>query len=458
MKLWRAFGVAVLVVVALPGFSQYYGDTDNSSATYPGYPPTPSHRGYAASDSGSGSSVSSARGRRSATAEVAPSAQQPEQEESGGLFGLKRLFRGKKRAAQPREYKKEVIDDPNNPRSSAVPELKYEDNISPNEQPSARGAMTVPAAAGQGTSELADRRINFPRDRADDVDVLKLQVYLDYHGYSPGEIDGQWGYNTERALYVYQKNNGMPQTGQLDDRMLARLDQFKEGYLLDYTVTENSKAIDNTSILHGSYKTIPRDYYAQASWSYLPYESAVEALGEVFHCSSVLLKKLNPGVDFDRLQAGQHILGLNTPDGIDETRHEVAVVRISKHNKWIEAFDSQGRHVFYYPSTLGSMYDPLPLGEFKVIGVSQKPTFEYQPKLFWDADHSKPNATIPPGPNNPCGVVWIGTSRKSVGIHGTPNPENVSKNTSHGCIRMTNWDAVQLSKRVKEGTKLEFVP
>jgi hypothetical protein len=147
----------------------------------------------------------------------------------------------------------------------------------------------------------------------------------------------------------------------------------------------------------------------------------------------------------------------NVISGIDEKRGAVSMVRISKHNKWTEAFDAEGRFMFYYPSTLGSENDPLPLGTYQVTGVNFNPTFMYQPKLFWDANHSDPSAMIPPGPNSPVGRVWIATSRKSLGIHGTPNPENISRNTSHGCIRLANWDALQLAKRVKSGVRLEFV-
>jgi hypothetical protein len=327
--------------------------------------------------------------------------------------------------------------------------VRYEEVIPPDEKPGPLAALAVPSAAQQTGMTVGGRQINFPRDRADDVDVLKLQVFLDYHGYSPAQIDGQWGYNTERALYVYQKNNGLPTTGQLDDKMLSRLNEFQDGYLLDYTVTEQD--------MKGPFYYIPRDYYSQAKMKWLPYESVIEMFAEKFHCSETLMRKLNPGVNFDSLRAGNKILGLNVIDGIDEKRGSVALIRISKHNKWTQIFDSESRFMFYYPSTLGSQYDPLPLGNYEVVSVVQHPEFKYQPKLFWDANHSDPEATIPPGPNSPVGVVWIGTSRKSVGLHGTPNPENISKNTSHGCIRLTNWDAVQLSKRVKEGTKIEFV-
>lgn len=331
----------------------------------------------------------------------------------------------------------------------------YVEQISPHERPRPGAAYTVAAEnAPPGSVSSLNRQINFPRDRGDDVDVLKLQIFLDYHGYSPGEIDGRWGYNTERALYVYQRNNGMNPTGQLDEKMLGRLNSFRDGYLVEYVVTQE----DATGGKWG-YRTIPRDYYQQAKLKWLPYETAAEALGEKFHCSATLLKKLNPGVDFDRLQPGQVILAPNVRNGIDEKRGKnVGKVRVSKYNKWTEVFDTEGNFMFYYPSTLGSEHDPLPLGVWAITTPVKYPPFKFQPKLFWDYSPNDPEALIPPGPNSPVGKVWIGTTRKSVGIHGTPNPENISKNTSHGCIRLTNWDAEQLASRVKPGTRLEFVP
>lgn len=295
-----------------------------------------------------------------------------------------------------------------------------------------------------------NRPINFPRDPGDDVDVLKLQIFLDYHGYSVGEIDGQWGYNTERALYVYQKNNGITPTGQIDDKILQRLNGFKDGYLLEYTVT--SKDVE------GPFYTIPRTYPEQGKMKFLPYESAAEGLGEKFHCSQTLLKKLNPGIDFDNLRPGQQILALNTIDGIDDKRGKVSLIRISKKNKWIEAFDSEGRFMFYYPSTLGTYRDEIPEGKYSVQSVIRNPPFKYKPSLMWDAKPGEKEVDIPPGPNSPVGNIWIGTSRPSVGIHGTPNPENISKNFSHGCIRTCNWDAKQLASRISTGTPIEFVP
>src|SRR5690606_27480985 len=132
---------------------------------------------------------------------------------------------------------------------------------------------------------------------------------------------------------------------------------------------------------------------------------------------------------------GTKLLVLNVLDGIDTKRGKVALVRVSKHNKWIMAFDNDGNLMFYYPCTLGSDKDPLPIGNYEITTPVKNPPFKYKPHLMWDDDLGK-EYDIPPGPNSPVGNVWIGTTRKSVGIHGTPNPENISKNHSHGCIRL----------------------
>ncbi len=314
----------------------------------------------------------------------------------------------------------------------------------------APGAMQQPArAVSAGSLGATGFDINFPSESGDDVDVLRLQVFLDYNGFSPGEIDGKWGYNTERGLFVYQKMNDMPPTGQLDSKMISRLDAFQDGYLLEYTLKS-----EDVSDKVGS---IPRTYPEQSKLKWLPYESRAEAMAEKFHLSQGLLKKLNPNVDLERVTAGQKLLVLNVLDGIDTKRGDVDVVRISKYNKWIMAYDSAGNLMFYFPCTLGSEKDPLPVGKTYAITTAIKnPPFMYKPENMWDDELGR-EYLIPPGPNSPVGNMWIGTTRKSVGIHGTPNPENISKNNSHGCIRLANWDAKLLASRVKAGVKLEFV-
>jgi lipoprotein-anchoring transpeptidase ErfK/SrfK len=119
--------------------------------------------------------------------------------------------------------------------------------------------------------------------------------------------------------------------------------------------------------------------------------------------------------------------------------------------------DGEGHTLLFAPVTTGSEHDPLPIGEWKVRGVLHDPEFHYNPELFWDADPSHAKATIKPGPNNPVGVVWIDLSREHYGLHGTPEPSEIGKTASHGCVRLTNWDAERVASLVHPGTRVLFV-
>ena len=60
---------------------------------------------------------------------------------------------------------------------------------------------------------------------------------------------------------------------------------------------------------------------------------------------------------------------------------------------------------------------------------------------------TKQKLTVWSGPNNPVSLVWIDLAAPSYGIHGTPQPEEIGKTESDGCIRPTNWDAVDRISR-----------
>jgi lipoprotein-anchoring transpeptidase ErfK/SrfK len=179
----------------------------------------------------------------------------------------------------------------------------------------------------------------------------------------------------------------------------------------------------------------------------LYYSSPLELLAEKFHASPKLLTKLNPGKSFDK--AGEEILVPNvhsSPPG-----QKAAKVIVDKTASTVTAVDGEGKAIAQYPATMGSEHDPLPIGDWKVNGVSKNPPFHYNPDLFWDADAKDEKATIKPGPNNPVGVVWIDLSKPHYGIHGTPEPSTIGKTQSHGCIRLTNWDAAELAEMVAPG-------
>ena len=182
------------------------------------------------------------------------------------------------------------------------------------------------------------------------------------------------------------------------------------------------------------------------------YESIDAELGERFHSAPSLLHKLNPRKPFDQPDTEIWVPDVNMPVPL-----KAASVTVSKSMNTVTALDSDGKVLAKFPCTSGSDHDPLPLGEWKVKDVVYNPPFYYNPDLFWDADDAtQAKAKIAPGPRNPVGVVWIGITKAHYGLHGTPAPAVVGHAQSHGCVRMTNWDALELSKMVAARTPVYF--
>jgi lipoprotein-anchoring transpeptidase ErfK/SrfK len=205
----------------------------------------------------------------------------------------------------------------------------------------------------------------------------------------------------------------------------------------------------------------------------LGYASLLEALAERFHATPALLQQLNPGITFGAdqeiqvpnvapmvippppqpKQPGQKPAASARPEA--PAKPDV-VITVAKGTSALTVADASGRVVFYAPVTTGSEHDPLPIGEWKVNGIQVNPAFHYNPDLFWDAEPKDEKAKIPAGPNNPVGLVWIDISKEHYGLHGTPEPNTVGRTESHGCVRLTNWDALRLAAMVKPGTRVVF--
>jgi lipoprotein-anchoring transpeptidase ErfK/SrfK len=284
-----------------------------------------------------------------------------------------------------------------------------------------------------------------------DDQALQTQVMLDRAGFSPGEIDGRMGTSTKRALEAFTRNGGTPDTATAP--------------LATYKITDSDGAGPFTPDL-------PEDMMEKSKLPALAYRDVAEALGERFHASPALLKTLNPQAKF---AAGEEIRVPNIADTAPpapvpapppaaparggrqgEASTPAVTVTVRKSTSDLTVTDAAGKTLLYAPVTTGSERDPLPIGEWKVNGVQKNPTFHYNPNLFWDADPSHAKAKIPPGPNNPVGVVWVDISRPHYGLHGTPEPSTVGKTSSHGCVRLTNWDAQKLATLVRPGTKVVF--
>ena len=213
---------------------------------------------------------------------------------------------------------------------------------------------------------------------------------------------------------------------------------------MDYTITAED--------LKGPFVPIPADMKGKSELPYLGYSSPLEEIGEKFHSSPEVLRSLNPGANFEI--EGQP---LTVPNVQVMPPPQAASIVVSKGESSVRVYDASGALLAFYVATIGSSdHDPLPVGDWSVNGIFNNPKFHYNAGLFWDAKDTTEKETLPPGPNSPVGLVWIDLSKEHYGIHGTPEPGKIGHTSSHGCIRLTNWDALELAAIVQPDTPVTF--
>ena len=292
----------------------------------------------------------------------------------------------------------------------------------------------LPAVAQKVNSATWKQGMKRDRDT-----TTKLQALLNWQQNGVGAVDGSWGKNSRKAMQAFQMANGLAVTDTLNTetwQLLTKNDKLmQQPVLVSYQLTDADINIKTT--------TIPAGAEAKAKLEGMYYETTIEGLAEKFHISENYLKELNPNAKF---AIGETITVYNP--GNPNTK-PVSRVVADKTTETLYAYDDEGSLVASYPTTVGSTAMPSPTGTHTVVVKVHEPNYTYTAE-----NGSK--SILPPGPNNPVGLVWIGLSKPSYGIHGSPDPARISRQASAGCIRLTNWDALALLGVIQNGATVEF--
>ena len=329
-------------------------------------------------------------------------------------------------------------------------------------------AALAQAAAAQPTNEATSKPWVAPGTSGSPIDGTSFhaQVLLDAAGFSPGVIDGRKGLSLTQAIKGFQEANGMESSGKLDEAT-------RQALLRNARPATAMVTLGHDDVVGRFVYPFPSKPEAQADLSFLGYRNMLEKLAERYHTTPDTIVALNgpdkligPGQKLrlpNVIPASRDYSGAKDKQAmlmnllnVNANQPKGKSVLVDKSEGVLKVLDESDKVVAQFPVTTGSGHDPLPLGTWKATTYSFLPPFHYQPDLFWDVADTKDEQKLAPGPNGPVGVAWLDLTKEHYGIHGTGEPQTIGKTQSHGCLRLTNWDVMRLSRMVEPGFTAVF--
>jgi lipoprotein-anchoring transpeptidase ErfK/SrfK len=303
-------------------------------------------------------------------------------------------------------------------------------------------ALTSVGVAGAEEAPASE----FPRPV---TTVLEAQIALGRRDFSCGSIDGVYGLQTASAVKAFQGKADLPVTGILDEATKTKLTLEAEPLA---QVALSAQDLARLQPLRPTWQ-------GKSEQTALDYETALEMLAERAHSSPALIRRLNPQATWDKVDPAMRFTAPFFPTKNSRPKAERIVIYLADHV--LEPLDGDDRVLAHFPVSIAARVQKRPVGELHVVVLVSNPDYTFEPENFPESEEAKTlghKLILPPGPNNPVGLVWIGLDWPGYGIHGTPEPEHVGRTESHGCFRMTNWDAVALLGYVDIGMPVEVAP